>query len=160
MRYALTAQPEETDFPHELCFGSYDRRCVHRDGEPYLCVRIPEKDLWVDEDALVWGDWLLIGTTQTVYCIRLEDLEVREIQVDGYFKTFLAMNRRVFFFEATGMTALDEDCHILWQNHGLALDGCLFCGMCGNTTMVVSCEMDPPGGWIHRTIDLRNGELL
>lgn len=160
MHYALTDPHSADDFPYELHLGAFTTRCVLGDDVPYLRVWIPEKALWVEEDALIWGDWLLIGTTETVYCIRLEDRTVREIPADGYFKMFLPMGSRLFFFEATGLTALDRECNLLWQNHRLAVDGCLFCEMRDDTIMRVSCEMDPPGGWTDSRIDITNGTII
>lgn len=160
MMYTLTSQPEETAFPHELCFGSFDRRFILRDGAPYLCVWMPEKSLWVEEDAILFGSFLLLGTQEAVYGIRLDSLTRAEFPVNGYFKEFLVLGKMVCVFDAEGIFALDEHLHMLWQNRHLSIDGVLFAGMQDAQTMRISCELDPPGGWTERWINLQNGKEL
>lgn len=160
MKYTLISQPEETDFPHEISFGSFDRRWILRDGEPYLCVWTEEKPLWVEEDTALFGDYLLIGTQDSVYGICLSDLSVQTFPVNLYFKAFLVHEGRLYVFDAEGIFALDEHLRILWQNRNLAVDGVLPQGRPDEHTLHIACEMDPPGGWVNRTINLENGELL
>ena len=109
---------------------------------------------------MLFGEWLLIGTQEFVYGIRLDSLIKIEFPVNGYFKQFLIQENRVYVFDANGIFALDENLHILWQNRDLAVDGVLFKKMADADTMLVSCEMDPPGGWISRCLNIRNGEEL
>jgi hypothetical protein len=167
MHYHLTKSPVSEDFPHTLSFGSFDRRCVLRDDAPYLCVWVGEKSLWVEEDAALFSDHLLIGTRDAgegigdvVYAVNLDDLSVQKFPVNGYFKQFLVTERAVYLFDACGIFALDRELHILWQNRHLAVDGVLPQEMPDENTLRIACEMDPPGGWINRTIDLRNGTLV
>ena len=160
MMYTLISHPEDTQFPHELRFGDFDRRFVLRGGEPFLCVWVPEKPLWVEEDTALFGDYLLIGMQDAVRAVRLDDLTVQEFPVNFYFKQFLILGNVVYVFDAWGIFALDRELHILWQNRHLAEDGVLPQGRPDEHTLHIACEMDPPGGWVNRTINLENGELL
>ena len=160
MMYTLISHPEDTQFPHELRFGDFDRRFVLRGGEPFLCVWMPEKPLWVEEDTALFGDFLLIGTEDSVHGIRLSGLSVQTFPVNLYFKAFLVHEGRLYVFDAEGIFALDEHLRILWQNRHLAVDGVLPQGMADENTLCIACEMDPPGGWVQQKIDLRNGMVV
>jgi hypothetical protein len=47
----------------------------------------------------------------------------------------------------------------LWESEALAVDGVL-CDCIADDTMMISCEMDPPGGWIERKISLIDGRII
>lgn len=42
----------------------------------------------------------------------------------------------------------------------MAIDGVKFQEMLNDEIMSISCEMDPPGGWVDRMIDIRSGEIV
>ena len=55
--------------------------------------------------------------------------------------------------------AFSSNLSLLWKTGYLAVDGVVFKSIEGDT-MVVECEMDPPGGWIERRIILLDGSII
>lgn len=57
------------------------------------------------------------------------------------------------------ITAFDSCMNEKWISENIAIDGVTFYKTEGDT-MVVSCEMDPPDGWITKRISLSDGKLI
>lgn len=51
--------------------------------------------------------------------------------------------------------------NILWKNAELACDGVIVHGISDDgKNLNVSCEIDPPGGWVDKKVDITNGIAL
>ena len=50
--------------------------------------------------------------------------------------------------------------HERWRQSGLADDGVVVHEIENDNVLVLSCEMDPPGGWITRRINVFNGKEM
>jgi hypothetical protein len=55
--------------------------------------------------------------------------------------------------------AFNHDLEQLWESDDLAVDG-VICEGIEDDTMMITCETDPPGGWIKRTISLNDGRII
>ncbi len=148
---------EKEDFGHEIHLG-FDR-CYYVlcDNQPYLKVEVNLKNLF--DDAVVYNNFLLVGTFDKVYFINLVDLRITQINVEMYFGCFVTTKDTVYILDGSGIIAFDTNLNEIWTNHNLAIDGVTFHGI-GDEIMSVSCEMDPPGGWVDRKINIKSGEVV
>lgn len=86
-----------------------------------------------------------------------EDFE-HEIKL-GDFGYFVLSKEAVYILDGSGIIAFNENLDEIWRNHSLAIDGVTFQEMLGDEIMSISCEMDPPGGWVNRKINVKTGKL-
>ncbi len=148
----------EEDFEHIINLGSDKFYYVLCENKPYLKVEVDLKRLF--DDAIIFNDYLMVGTFDKVFFIDLANLSVAEMDVEMYFGYFVVSGKFVYILDGTGITAFDEKLNEIWRNHSLAVDGVTFQGMIDDEIMSISCEMDPPGGWVDRKINIKNGEIV
>ena len=134
---------------------------VYRDDIPHVSVEINLLECGESfTDSQIIGDYLFIGNYyEGVYLINLVDFQVNKIKVDGYFGYFVASKESIYILGCEKIIAINKDGIIIWESDYLAVDGIVCNGIEGNT-MNISCEMDPPGGWVDRKIDLLNGKVI
>ena len=51
----------------------------------------------------------------------------------------------------------DNACELVWISDSIAVDG-ITIHQITDDGIEVSCEMDPPGGWVWRTLSLEDGK--
>jgi len=149
---------EADDFEHEIKLGSGRYYYVLCDERPYLKVEVDLKKLF--DNAIIYNDFLLVGTFDTVYFINLLDLRITQIDVEMYFGYFVTTKDALYVLDGEGIIAFDSRMNEMWRNHSLAIDGVTFNEMINDEIMSVSCEMDPPGGWVDRKINVKQGEVI
>lgn len=141
----------------KLAFGSDICYTVMKNGRDVLCVTVDETGNPFD-DAYIFGEWLCIGCYDKVYIVDIETKKYTVTEVPMYFGYFRELGDRLYIFTGVGVIAYDRDMHRLWQNDALAVDGVTG----GELTedgryLMISCEMDPPGGWVDKMIDTETG---
>lgn len=146
------------DFEHEIEIGNDNYYYVLRDGCPHLKVEVDFRKSF--DDAVIYNNYLLVGTFDKVYFVNLTDLGVTQTDVEMYFGYFVTTKEAVFVLDGTGIIAFDTNLHEIWRNHSLAIDGVTFQEIVDDEIMIVSCEMDPPEGWIDKKINVKNGKCL
>ena len=105
-------------------------------------------------------DYLVIPSDDIVLFISLIDFTVKEkVKPSYYVSDLLSANDVVYIFDCDGIIAINSDLEILWENHSLAIDGTKFVGFASDDIMEISCDMDPPGGWVDKRISIRDGAL-
>ncbi len=67
--------------------------------------------------------------------------------------------RNLYVLGMNNITAFDSCMNEKWISENIAIDGVTF-NKTEGYTMVVSCEMDPPDGWITKRISLSDGKLI
>lgn len=149
---------EKRDFEHEIKLGSGHFYHVSGDERPYLQVETDSKRLF--DTAVIYYNYLLIGAFDKVYFINLWDLQVTKIDVDMYFGYFVTTPDAVYILDGTGVIAFNANLNEKWRNHTLAVDGVTFEEIIDNQIMRISCEMDPPGGWVDKKIDIQTGAAV
>ena len=77
-----------------------------------------------------------------------------------YFGYFVLSKEAVYILDGSGIIAFNKNLKEIWRNHSLAIDGVTFQEMLDNEIMSISCEMDPPGDWINRKINIKSGEEI
>jgi hypothetical protein len=149
---------ETDDFENEIKLGDFRYYYVLCDNKPYLKVEVDLKEAF--DDAVIYNNHLLIGSSDKVYFINLSNLQITESEVEMYFGYFILRKEAVYILDGTGIMAFNERLEEIWRNHRLAIDGVTFREMIDDEIMMVSCEMDPPGGWVDRKINIKNGEVV
>lgn len=130
---------------------------VMNNVKPILCVEVRDTNNPFDT-AYVFGKWLLIGCFDEIYIVDIEKTEYRTIRVPGYFGYFRELGDRLYIFTCVGIIAFDKDMKKLWQNDSLAVDGVTGGKLSEDGRyLTVSCELDPPGGWVDVTISTETG---
>ena len=125
--------------------------------KPIFCVEVSDTSNPFDT-AYVYGKWLLIGCFDEVYIVDIETAEYRKIRAPGYFGYFRELGDRLYIFTCVGIIAFDKDMNKLWQNDDLAVDGVTGGELSADGKyLTVSCELDPPGGWVDKTISTETG---
>lgn len=149
---------EKDDFEHEIKLGDFGYYYVLCDNKPYLKVEVDLKKPF--DDAVIYKNYLLIGVSEKVYFISLTDFEVTEIEVEMYFGYFVVYKEAVYILDGSGIIAFNKNLDEIWRNHSLAIDGVTFQELLDDEIMSISCEMDPPGGWVNRKINMKTGEVV
>ncbi len=161
MKYELIdlqeSEFETDDFEHEIRLGDFEYYYVLSDNKPYLRVEVGSKNSF--DDAIIYNNHLLIGASEKVYFINLLDFEITELEVEMYFGYFVVYKEAVYILDGNGIIAFNENLDEIWRNHSLAIDGVLFQEMLDDEIMSISCEMDPPGSWVCRRINIKSGEI-
>lgn len=153
---------ERGDFQYEINLGDGRLYNILADERPFLQVETDLKRLF--ETAVIYGHYLLVGGYDKVYFIDLWDLRINthpvEVDVEMYFGSFVTTPDSVYVLDGTGIIAFNTHLNEKWRNHNLAIDGVTFEEIVDYHTMRISCEMDPPGGWVERIIDTNTGEII
>lgn len=149
---------ETDDFEHEIKLGDFGYYYILCDNKPYLKVEVELKKLF--DDAVIYNNHLLIGSSDKIYFVGLTDFQITEIEVEMYFGYFVLSKEAVYILDGSGIIAFNKDLDEIWRNHSLAIDGVTFQEMLDNEIMSISCEMDPPGGWVSRKINIKTGEVV
>ena len=143
-----------------IAIGSGKVFCVYKDDAPYVSVEVNLLNSEHFTDSLIVGDYLLIGNYyEGVYVIDLLNLSFDHIAVDGYFGYFVEDGECIYILGCENIIAMNRECSVLWKSDCIAVDGITCEGIEGKT-MQVTCEMDPPGGWVDKKIDLCTGKVI
>lgn len=162
MKYEVT-----NDFSYDfenvkrIVLGKGKLYYVYRDDIPYVSVEVNMLEGGEHfTDSYILGDYLLIGNYyEGVFAVNLIDFELKEIKVDGYFGYFVPGIECVYILGCENIISIGKDGNIIWISDNLAVDGIVLGRIEGNT-MNVSCEMDPPGGWVDKKINLLTGKTV
>lgn len=131
---------------------------VFKNDKPYLCVKVEAFSSFTD--AVIFGEHLYIGNyTNGLYIIDLKAHTVRNMEIDEYFGYFHQNADRLYVLGCSNITAFDVSSHIIWESEYIAVDGIVFNDIVNNV-MYVECEMNPPGGWTERKIDIITGKII
>lgn len=144
---------------HYLRLGSGKFYALSADGRNYLRVEVDCDDWNPFNSAIVWGRFFCLGTGREIIAVDLNTFEYCRIEVDFYFGYFYQYSDMLFAASASGVLAFDKDMALIWRNENIAVDGVTFKGV-EDGTLCVSCELDPPGGWVDKRLDIASGELL
>lgn len=129
---------------------------VLKDNEPYIRLVIDDGFF---KDIVIFNEYVFIGDyTNGVKVFNLKDYTINNIDVDGYFGHFHIDNDMLFVLGCSNVMAFDKSSKVIWKSKDIAIDGIVFDHI-SNNTMYVECEMDPPGGWETRCINISNGMI-
>ena len=112
---------------------------------------------------------VVIGGGEVVYVLDAATGELRhEISVEGYFGHFKLARvaapaggeeELLFVLGCRDVHAIDARLATRWVARDVAIDGIVFVELRDNA-VIVSAEMDPPGGWVDVALDVVTGALL
>ena len=105
--------------------------------------------------AMDFGPWHCVGKEDRVAFTHRDTGETRELKADLYFGYFAQQGGDT----DSRLYRLDRDCNILWRSAFIAVDGVIIRGF-SEDAVTLSCEMDPPGGWVTRRLSIATGEEL
>ncbi|MRG98398.1 hypothetical protein [Polyangium spumosum] len=121
-------------------------------------------------EELVWesADAIVLGGGDTVYVLDIGTSALRAtIAVPSRFG-HLALapvptpdggEEFLFVLGWTDVHAVDRRLETRWIARNVAVDGIVFHEIRGDA-LIVSAEMDPPGGWVEVALDIRTGSEL
>ena len=139
-------------------FGSGRFYYIYRDDQPY--VRIEVRLFEFFSDAVFFHDYFVIGNNyEGIYVIHMRDLNVIHKEISGYFGRFRIIDDCLYVSGMNNITAFDACMNEKWTSEDIAVDGVLLHEIEGDS-IVVSCEIDPPGGWVDKKIRLSDGKLV
>ena len=150
---------EDFEYVKKIVLGGDRFYYILKNGIPFLRVEV---DLTASafDTAVVFYENLCIGVEDKVYFIDMNNFECREICVQMYFGYFYIYKDLLLVLSGNGVIAFDNKMHEIWRKFGLAEDGVVVKEVQNDNILVLSCEMDPPGGWIIRRINIFNGMEL
>lgn len=90
---------------------------------------------------------------------RQHSIEFKIVPCDMYFGYFYEHGDRLYIASDSRLRCFDSDCTLIWQTKEIAVDGVVVKEF-SEDTVSVSCETDPPGGWVRHLISLRDGEII
>ena len=141
-----------------IVLGSGRSYYVYRNDKPYLMIEVRLFDYF--SDAVFFHDYFVIGNFyEGVYIINLLDLKVIHKDISGYFGRFVIIDDSLYVLGCENITAYDSCMNEKWISDDIAVDGVLLKKIEGDA-IIVSCEMDPPGGWVNKRISLSSGKLI
>jgi len=110
---------------------------------------------WAATNAIV------IGGGDVVYFFDVHSGELRAaIPVLSLFGHLaLVMDDLLLILGWTDVHAIDSQLQTRWIAKNVAVDGIVF-GEVRDNAVIVSAEMDPPGGWVDVALDMRTGAEL
>lgn len=133
---------------------------IYKDNKPYLEVILPSYTWNLSfQTAYIFDNFLCIGMEDIVYFVSIETCKIKKMPVDFYFGYFYEYNSRLYIASGISLYCLDRECTLIWKADNIAVDGIILIGF-ENNIIRVSCEMNPPGGWVERRFSLENGEEL
>lgn len=132
---------------------------VQIDGRNYLRVKVNDDSWNPFNDWVFWRGFFCLGTGDEIIAVDLKSLEYKRYSVDMYFGCFSEYEEMLLAASAAGVLAFNAKMDLLWRNESLAVDGVTFGGVSGNV-LDISCELDPPGGWVDKRLDIRTGKEL
>lgn len=125
---------------------------------PFLQVLVPFTFNPFDT-AYLFGDYLCVGCGDWISFIDLECGRIQRTDMDLYFGYFYEYNGRLYVASAERVYCFNAAGDLVWRSGSLAVDGVVIQEI-KDSRIYVSCELDPPGGWIDRVIDLNDGREI
>lgn len=161
MIYELTEDYSKFSDIKPLKLGEGRKYFVLKNSVSYISVEVESTSNPFDK-ACIFGKYLCIGIYEKIAFVDLETLRVRIDEIGSwYFGYFDIYNDTLFVSSDSDITAYDKDLNILWKNAELACDGVIVHGISDDGKYLnVSCELDPPGGWVDKQVDITNGIAL
>ena len=133
---------------------------VEGDGVRLRCDVYPLKEqACIFEDVQIWRNLLLVGYGSALYWVHLPTRAQGVHTFRGYFGSLQISDDWCLVAFDSGLVRLGADGAALWRRDDLALDGVIV-GSVGDDIITLDAEMDPPDGWIERTVRLSTGETI
>ena len=159
MCYNIIEKDRYEDLPYvkTLSFGCGKNYLITKGDIPYIRLEIGTDNPF--DTACIFRDYLCIGAYDKVIFVDLDTLESHSMNIEMYFGYFDILNEWLFVSSGVGITALDENLNVVWQRNDLAVDGVIINRVTEDKKYLeVSCELDPPGDWHTKWIDIHTGE--
>ena len=120
-------------------------------------------DLYTGEGAGLYqklikvNDWIVIGCSYHVIWISKNYCDMKKFKFDNfsYFMDLTVIGDFIIGVFGDRLIKFDKSANIIW-NSIVSIDG-IFINQINENIIYCSCEMDPPGGWIDKKIDLNSG---
>lgn len=129
---------------------------VCQENIPCLEVQVPICSWNPFDTACIFLEYLCIGYGDLAYFLHIETGVIKELETDLYFGYFYVDDKRLFLTSASHVYCLNANCNLIWKSPHLAIDGVVIDAV-EDDCIRVSCEMDPPGGWVERCLALDTG---
>ncbi|WP_029233200.1 hypothetical protein [Butyrivibrio sp. VCB2006] len=147
------------DFDERIVLGEGRHYYVLKNEIPYCQVIADPNHLHME--GIIFKDYLVIASDEMVLFISLINLTVKEkVKPQYYVSKFIVADDVLYILDCTGIIAISSELDMLWENHDLAVDGVIATNFAEGDVMEISCEMDPPGGWIDRRISKKDGKII
>ena len=146
------------NYVNKIQFGNDSFYFVLKNGNPFLLVEVDLISLF--DTAVVFYEYLCIGSKDRVYFINMNGFECRKLAVQMYFGYFYIHNDLLLVLDGEGVIAFDNKIHEVWRQPNLAADGVVVDKIENDNILVLSCEIDPPGGWTTKKINIFNGKEM
>lgn len=144
----------------KLYIGSGKKYFVERENMPYLLVEVDVSNHYFDT-ACIFNQYLCVGVVDTVIFIDLDSLNYKSEKLDMYFGYFYVYKDMLFIASGVGITAYNKELKVIWKNSDLAVDGVIIYGESKDGKYLeISCEMNPPGDWQKKIIDISTGNEI
>jgi hypothetical protein len=141
--------------------GTPDRFVIVEGNEGTLLLRLDLHKQWGNvygfEEALVWGDLLVVGLEDWVHVVRLDSRAVTLIDLGTYFGHFYPGDDYLLIASARQLFRLATDGTAAWVSDWLGIDGVIVHHV-KDGVIEGSGEWDPPGGWRPFRLRLGSGE--
>ena len=149
---------EEFENTKSIVLGTGRFYYIYRDDKPYVKIEVRLFDYF--SETVFFLDYFVIGNNyEGVYVINMLDLKVIHKEISGYFGYFEIIDDSLYVLGCDSITAFDSCMNEKWISKDIAVDGVVLNAIEGDS-IVVSCEMDPPGGWVNKRISLLDGKLV
>lgn len=144
---------------HRLHIGYGKIYYINKNNIPYLEIEISDDSKNPFDMVFLFGNYFCIGQGNKAYFIDLLTYGVKELDFDWYFAYFYEYNGALYIASDSRLFRLDSKCNFIWKSDKIAIDGVIV-DRFSEDVIYVSCEMDPPGGWITRNLSVSSGQEI
>lgn len=146
------------DVPRLAIGGHGKVYSVAKDGVSYLELETAP-DAWNPfNEACLFQQFFCVGSGDRAYFVDLQTQEIKTVLCEMYFGGFYVRGNRLYVASNSRLSCFDDHCQLLWQTGEIAVDGVRVDGF-SEDALWVSCEMDPPGGWVLYQVSACDGTV-
>lgn len=132
---------------------------IEKDEQPHILLKV-YYDMWGFEENIVMKQYLAIGFSRYFYLINIQNGNIISYIdfEDQYFGHIYVDEKFIWISSMQHLICMNIEGKILWRINELAVDGIIIEDYDGKY-LSISCEMDPPGGWVDHTVDNQTGKI-
>ncbi|MBN2533332.1 MAG: hypothetical protein JXB88_10590 [Spirochaetales bacterium] len=111
----------------------------------------------------ITGKWIIICFGNHVHWFNLVTTSIisHKLSLSGsffYFCEILEYKNNILIATDEKLYNYDSNSNLIWKSESISVDGVIINDI-KNNYIYCSCEMDPPGGWVEKKINIENGKV-
>jgi hypothetical protein len=138
---------------------------LYKDGKPFKRFNLYDQDYY-DFNKLYYilNGWIVICFGNHIHWFNLKSHNIISYNLKNifshfwYFSEIHEYKNNILIATDEYLCKFDNNSNLIWVSESIAIDG-ININKIDNNIIECSCEMDPPGGWIEKSINLNTGKI-